>query len=222
MRSTRLSAPARAALSGLAALAVAEGAAWLLRPRGEILDPAQVDASAYFDPAELQRIADFHDPQRLLGLGSLAVELGVLTLLALWRPAPLRRALRFPLGRPVRGALVVAAGISLATALATLPLSLIGHGRARDVGLSTQSLGPWLEDWARATAIALIFAAIGGVVALLMIRRLRRRFWLGGTAFVIAFAIVSTWLAPVVLAPLFNDFTPLPRGEARSEVLELG
>jgi STE24 endopeptidase len=35
-------------------------------------------------------------------------------------------------------------------------------------------------------------------------------------------ATVFTWLAPVVLAPLFNKFEPLKPGPARSDVLELG
>ena len=38
----------------------------------------------------------------------------------------------------------------------------------------------------------------------------------------VAFAVVSTWLAPVVLAPLFNRFEALPPGQARSDVIELG
>ncbi len=222
MRITRMSAPMRTVLAGLAALAVAELAVWVLWPGGRILSPADVPASSEFDPAELRRIADFHDPQRLLGLGSLALELALLAVLALWRPAALRRALRFPLGRPVVGSALVAAGISLLIALATLPPALIGHDRARDVGLSTRPLGPWFADWAQGTAIGLGFAAVGGVLAVLMIRRLGRRFWLGGTALVIVYALVTTWLGPVVLAPLFNDFTPLERGPVRRQVVELG
>jgi STE24 endopeptidase len=38
---------------------------------------------------------------------------------------------------------------------------------------------------------------------------------------VIAYAVVSTWLAPVVLAPVFNDFEELPPGPARHALLEL-
>ena len=34
-------------------------------------------------------------------------------------------------------------------------------------------------------------------------------------------AAIVTWLAPVVIAPLFNKFDELPPGQARSDVLEL-
>ena len=61
-----------------------------------------------------------------------------------------------------------------------------------------------------------------GTGALALIRRSPRNWWIPGSAAVVAIAVVFTWLAPVVLAPLFNDFEPLPEGEARSDVLELG
>src|ERR671932_175021 len=35
------------------------------------------------------------------------------------------------------------------------------------------------------------------------------------------FGVLTTWLGPVVLDPIFNRFTPLPDGEARRDVLEL-
>ncbi len=54
-------------------------------------------------------------------------------------------------------------------------------------------------------------------------RRFRARWWLPGSVAVVAIAAVFAWLAPVVLAPLFNRFSPLPAGsEARSQVVALG
>ncbi len=52
-----------------------------------------------------------------------------------------------------------------------LPLSIWRHERAVDVGLSTQSLGPWLGDVAKSAAIEAVFAAIGGAVAIALVRR---------------------------------------------------
>ncbi len=40
-------------------------------------------------------------------------------------------------------------------------------------------------------------------------------------ALVVALATVTLYLQPIVIAPLFNDFEPLPRGELRSDVLAL-
>ncbi len=120
------------------------------------------------------------------------------------------------------GAAAVGAGISLTLAVAGLPLGALANQRARDVGLSTQAFGSWLGDQARATGIGVVLAALGGAAALALLRRLGRRFWIGGTVLVIGAAAVFTWLAPVVLAPVFNKFEPLPSGRTRSEVLALG
>src|SRR6476619_4413430 len=216
------SAALRVGAVAVAAVIVAEGAVWLMRPRSDVIEPAPVSAGAYFDHAELQRASAFRDTQRLIGIGSMDVEVGVLAGLALWRPAPLRHALERAARRPIVGGALVGAGISLTLAVSGLPLSLLAHERARDVGLDTQTLGPWLSDQARAAAIGAGLAALGGAAAMGLLRRLGRRFWIGGTVLVVVYAVLFTWLAPVLLAPVFNKFQPLPEGRTRSEVLRLG
>ncbi len=206
----------------LAAVAVAEIAVWAIGPHGDVIDPDHVSAGSYFTAAQLDRAADFSGPQRLIGLGALLVQLAMLTVFALWRPRPLRRALAVAGRRPLIGAAAIAAAISLVLAIAGLPLAAIGHERARDFGLATQGLGPWLFDQARAAGIAAALAAIGGLAAIVLIRRLGRRFWIGGTVLVVAYALIVTWLAPVLLAPVFNDFQQLPRGPTRARVMRLG
>jgi STE24 endopeptidase len=221
LRTSRRGAALQLGAAAVAAVVVAEAAYLLLRPDNPI-DPAHVSAGSYFAQAEIQRAQDFRDTQAIIGLGSLAVEVGVLTTLAVWRPAPLRRVLDRASRRPILGGAAVGAGISITLALAGLPLGIAAHERARDVGLDTQTIGPWLTDWARASAIGAALAAAGGAAAMGLLRWLGRRFWIGGTVLVIVFAVVFTWLAPVLLAPVFNNFQPLPAGKTRSEVLRLG
>lgn len=206
----------------LAAVALAEVAAWLIGPHGGVIDPAGISARSYFSAAELRRAADFSGPQRWIGLGGIAVEIAVLAILALRRPAPLRRALATVARRPLLGAAAAAAAVSLTLVAAGLPLAAVGHERAREFGLATQALGPWLGDQLRSAAIGAALAAGGGAAAILLIRRLGRRFWIGGTVLVVGYAVIVTWLAPVLLAPLFNDFERLPDGPTRSQVLRLG
>src|SRR5262245_49301332 len=66
MAMRRPSSLVRVGLAAVAAVAVAELAVWLLRPRYERPDPVPVNAQNYFPPAELQRIDDFSGPQRTL------------------------------------------------------------------------------------------------------------------------------------------------------------
>src|SRR4051812_17700782 len=65
----------------MAAIAVAEAAALLLRPRTGLADPAPVKAASYFSPAELDRARRFSRPQLALFGGMLAVQGTVLAAL---------------------------------------------------------------------------------------------------------------------------------------------
>ena len=48
-----------------------------------------------------------------------------------------------------------------------------------------------------------------------------RYWWLWSWLFVSAFSVVTAWLYPRVLAPLFNRFSPLPEGDLRDRILSL-
>jgi len=206
----------------LVAAAVAAGAATLLlRPRHGLIDPAPVDLTDYFSPAQLDRANDFRDLQRILGLAGMAVSGGTLMLLALKPPRRVRRLLERAEGRPMRGGAVVGAGISVTLVVVGLPLALWRHERAVDYGLSTQSLGPWLGDVAKSAGIGAALAALGGALAVWVLRRFPRRWWIPGAGVVVAFAVLSLYLSPVVIDPLFNDFEELPDGKLRSEVVRL-
>jgi STE24 endopeptidase len=103
----------------------------------------------------------------------------------------------------------------------TLPLAAVRHDRAFDVGLSTQTWGPWLADVAKSTAVDAVFAGIGGLLALALIRRFRRNWWLPAAGVVALFGVVTIWLFPVVIDPIFNKFEPLKPGALRTNVLAL-
>jgi STE24 endopeptidase len=208
--------------AAVAAVIVAEAAAWLLRPRDEAIEPVPVSESDYFTAAELERAHDYRVGQRWLFIGTLAVEGGLLVVLATGRPSFVRRRLDALATRPVLGAAAAGAALSITLGLASLPTQAIAHERAVDYGLSTQGFGDWLGDQAKAGAISAVIAAGGAALLIALLRRFGRWWWIPGTAGVVAFEVVFIWLGPVVIAPLFNDFDELPPGQARSDVLELG
>jgi STE24 endopeptidase len=199
---------------------VAEAAAWLLRPR-DIEQPVHADPNAFFSHQELTTARDYASGQRLILVLSLVAEGAVLVLLATGRPRVARRALERLGARPVLGGAAAAAGLSVTVAVVTVPFGVWAHERSVDVGLSTQSLGGYLSDWGKATAIGAILAGAVGTFALWLMRRFGSRWWIPGTVGVVAGAAVITWLAPVVIAPLFNKFKELPPGQARTDVLDL-
>ena len=214
----RVQGRSRLPLAIVVAVAAAGAATVLLRPRSGLIDPVAVDVEAYFTSFQLERAEDFRGVQRLLGVGGLVAGTATLAVLA-WRPP---RGVFERLGRrPLLGGAAAGAGISLLLVLVELPLSAVRHERAVDVGLSTQDWLPWLSDLAKSAGIDAAFAAAGGAIALVLIRRFRRNWWAPAAAVIVAFGVITIWLFPVVIDPLFNKFEPLQPGPTRSDVLEL-
>ena len=208
----------RLPLAIVVAVAAAGAATFLLRPRSGIIDPAAVDVQGYFTAFQLDRAEDYRSVQRVLAVGGLIVGTGTLALLA-WRPP--RRLFDRLARRPILGGAVAGAGISLLLVLVEFPLSAWRHERAVDVGLNTQTWFDWVTDVAKSAGVDAAFAAAGGAVALLLVRRFRRNWWAPAAAVIVAFGVVTIWLFPVVIDPIFNDFEKLPAGATRSDVLEL-
>jgi Zn-dependent protease with chaperone function len=198
------------------AVVVAEAAVLVMRPRDRGPDPLPVEARAYFSAAQIEKADAFRTGQLWIFVAQTAVGLGVLVLIVR-RPPERLAALR----RPVLAGAAVAAAISVATGLAALPLSAVARERAKDVGLVTQDWTGWVGDKAKSLAIAAGFAALGGAVLVLVMRRFGSRWWIPGTVAVVAFGALTTYVGPVVLDPVFNDFKRLPDGELRSDVLDL-
>jgi STE24 endopeptidase len=210
-------------MAAVAMIVVAEAAVWLLRPRESVVEPVAVPESAYFTQAQIDRGESYGDGQFLLFLAGLGAEGAVLATVALGRPGAVRRSLKGLARRPLLGGAAAGAGLSLAVGIAGLPPGIAAHERAVDYGISTQSLASWLGDSAKSGAIGIVFAGAGGAILVGLLRRFGRRWWIPGSVVAAAVATVMVWLAPVVLAPLFNRFEPLPdSSRARADVLELG
>jgi STE24 endopeptidase len=188
----------------------------LLSPRPATRPSAPADLRSYFSEEEIARGAAFTRPQLALALGRGAVELGTLALLTFRPPRVLRRR-----ARPVLAGAVAAGAMAVGLSLPPLPLAVVSRRRAIAVGLVTQSWRGWAVDQLKATGIetALAMAAGGTVVA--VIRRYPRSWWALGAAGSVLVGALFAALAPVLLDPVFNDYTPLPEGETRSDVLEL-
>jgi STE24 endopeptidase len=200
-----------------AAVVVAELAVLLLRPRDGVIEPAEVRAQSYFSDSQIERARDYRRPQLALYGGVLVVEIGLLALLVVRRPARLRG----PFRRPLLAGAVAGAALSIGVSVAVLPLKVVSRERAKDVGLVTQSWSGYARDTAVSWGIGAVIAGVGTAAALGLIRRFPRGWWAPGSVLVVAFGVASIYAGPVVLDPLFNTFKPLPPGQARSDVLEL-
>jgi STE24 endopeptidase len=200
------------------AVAAAAAATLVLRPRSGLIEPAPVDVTQYFTAFQLERAEDFRSLQRLLGLAGLGVGIGALGVLV-WRP-PRRLLGRFQ-ARPLLGGAAVGAGISLVLVVVGLPIRAWMRQRALDVGLSTQAWPDWAVDVLKGAGIGAITAAVGGLVAVALVRRFPRSWWAPGAVLVIVYGVITIWLYPILIDPVFNKFEKLPPGQLRSDVLRL-
>jgi STE24 endopeptidase len=201
----------------LLSLVAAEAGVRLLSPRERQVKPAPVDIHIYFSDAEVERGRRYARPQVALGLARAAVELGALTFLVRRPPGWLARNYR----RPAVGGAVSAATLAVALSLPPLPLSAISRRRGLAVGLVTQSWRGWAADLLKGQAIEAVLAAGAGAGVVAITRRYPRRWWLPASVGSVLLGTLLAAVAPVLLDPVFNDFTPLPEGDTRSDVLEL-
>ncbi|UOQ73202.1 M48 family metallopeptidase [Hymenobacter cellulosilyticus] len=108
------------------------------------------------------------------------------------------------------------------THVLSFPLSVYDdYFREHQYGLSNQSFGEWLTDDLKSLAIS---AVVGSVVVLILyaaIRRTGRSWWAWATGLVGIFLVVSVFLSPIFISPLFNKYTTLPAGPVRSQILSM-
>jgi Zn-dependent protease with chaperone function len=199
------------------AVAAAEGASRVLAPRRPPTEPAAVDLETYFSAEEVRRGARFARPQLALGAARAGAQLGALA----WVVRRSPRVLRTEVGSPKVAGAIVGAGLATALTLPPLPLAVVARRRAIAVGLVTQSWRGWAGDMAKATGIQAVFAAGAGAGIVAATRRYPRIWWAPASGASVLFGAVLAALAPVILDPIFNDFTPLPEGETRADVLDL-
>jgi STE24 endopeptidase len=237
LASRRGGAPWSLALLG--ALIAARAAVLVLRPRAGLIRSDAVDVDAYFAADDIARARRYGRPQLALQTGVSLIQTGVLVAFAA-RAARLpggssqrhagrvasrlrdrRAASELAAARPLIDAAVVGVGLSLAVGVAPLPLRAIARRRALSVGLATQTWDAWAQDLLKGGALGLALNAGAAPVAVALMRRFPRGWWLPACGVAVAGAGALTFLAPVVLDPLFNRFTPLAEGQTRSDVLEL-
>lgn len=176
-------------------------------------------ASGPFTPDQLARIQAYSHPARWLSRSELAVSVVVACLLGL---TPLRGRIT----RRLRGpwwlrAVEAVAVVTVVGAVVTLPLAIALQHHQRAFGLSDQAWPAWLADQGLGLLVSVVAASVA-VVALLACTRRFPRTWPAVAGGLLAVLVVlGSFVYPLLVQPLFNDFTPLPQGDLRSRILAL-
>jgi STE24 endopeptidase len=172
--------------------------------------PEQVeDPRRLFSTEQIQQARAYHRP--LYRVWSVAIALDVATL-ALIAFTGLGDTLADLLeGRPWWAQTVLLAALVIAiTTLITLPLSYwAGFVRERRFGFSTQSAGAWIVDRGKRLALAIVVGSLA-LLGLVGLARALPQAWPPAAAGAAAgLALALSFVAPVLLEPLFSRFAPL-------------
>jgi STE24 endopeptidase len=110
----------------------------------------------------------------------------------------------------------------LITTVLFFPLTVYeGYFREHKYGLATQTFGPWMTDQLKAFLVNIV---LGGIITVLLfgvVRRLRRSWWIWGSAVSMLFVIFVILIAPVYLVPIFNKVTLLNDPKITQPILSM-
>ena len=203
-------------------MAAAIGVAWLLLmqpataqtpspPADRTADRAQDPITEYrLPPDTLARSTALYRTGIVMLVVGTVYGLGLLGALIGLRVAPRYRDLAERVSRRrVVQALVFVPLIVLTLDVLSLPLTLYGHHLQLQYGLSVQGWGSWFWDWTKGELIGVLLATflVWGLYAFL--RKSPTRWWFYGWLASIPVVLTLLLIGPIVIAPLFNTFSPL-------------
>jgi STE24 endopeptidase len=187
--------------------------------------PVPIDPARDFSAAEIARENAFHEAIRPPAYASLATSLALVLLLGL---TPLgARIVDVVGGRPTRshrwlrpivfGALVV----TLLPRLATLPCDVRAEVVLRRYDLSTQTWGSWTVDQLKGFGITAGVIVLALVILLALVRRSPGWWWAPAGAIAAVLVVIASYVYPVLIEPVFNNFKPMEPGPLKSSLLRL-
>ena len=108
---------------------------------------------------------------------------------------------------------VFVSGLLLVMTLLDLPLSMVGHHISVEYGQSVQHWPGWMEDKGKGFGLTLVVGVPLALGLFYCIRRSPRRWWLWIWVPSVVIAVFGVFVAPVLVDPLFDKFTPLVQSD---------
>src|SRR5262249_41126212 len=158
---------------------------------------------SYFSADEIDCGRRYARPQVAIAMARAALDLAALGVIVRDTPPVLRRLDR----RLVPGGAAAAARLALGLSVGTLPPGAGARRRSIEVGLITQSWRGWGLDLVKATGISTAMTAAAGGIVVELTRRYPRGWWAPAAVGSVAVGAGLAAVAPVILDPVFNDFT---------------
>ena len=176
------------------------------------------EALQYFEQNFLTRAAAYQRSAILVSVARQLIFWGALSAVAavVWKQFPSQAR------APLLPTVAYLALIVLLLSLLTFPLDYYrGFILEHRFGLSLQSFSAWLTDYAKNFSISFLLTVLALFGLYLLMIRLPGRWWAAAGVFVTLFLVLSTYLYPVIIDPLFYRFTTLEDEELHSSIIEM-
>ncbi len=113
-------------------------------------------------------------------------------------------------------------GVALIISLTALPWSWYHQFRLEErFGFNTTTVRLWLVDRVKGFSLAILLGYPLVLLILKVVEWTGNSWWIWSWAVLLAFQLLMAVLAPALILPLFNKFTPLPEGTLKERLLGL-
>lgn len=96
-----------------------------------------------------------------------------------------------------------------------------GFIRQHDYGLSTQTFGRWIGQYGKQISVTMVSAALFVWIFYWLLRKSPRRWWFYSTLVSIGIGFILTFVKPIWIDPLFNQFGPMKDKQLEQQILSL-
>ena len=120
---------------------------------------------------------------------------------------------------PILGGTFFFVGLAVALQLYSIPFDLVDTFVIEEVfDFNQQTVRLWIRDAIIGLLMTIVFTALLVGILLAIIEWFPMFWWVLGTIVFLAFSLIMLIVYPRVIAPLFNEFTPIESGELRDAV----
>ncbi|MGD6801531.1 M48 family metallopeptidase [Rossellomorea vietnamensis] len=111
--------------------------------------------------------------------------------------------------------------LSLLSNVVIFPFQYTSYRISRDYAISTQTFSEWMKD--ELTDFWVNYLTMFIIVSVLywLIRKFPKRWWLAAWALSVPFSIFMMFIQPVLIDPLYNEFTPLKDKVLEEKILDI-
>lgn len=190
---------------------------WEWIPGGRLTPVASADI---FTPDEIARAEEYASVRRWLGLASYLVSLAVAGILG-FTPVGGRLVRRTGGSRWWVTVSVGVLTLLIIGRLATLPFVVAIRQRNLDFGLTEQGWADWTIDYGKSLLVGWVLTSVLVLIVVGAARHSPRHWfaWAGAAAALLT--VAGSFIYPVVVEPVFNNFTSMASGSFRDSVFEL-